>query len=269
MEWKIKISPYFLRVVIPLHLLMMGMIYYRSEFRPGHIAIILFIYLLIGGVGLELGFHRMLCHKNFVFKSQFIEKLVILLGSFAFQGSAPAWVSLHRNHHRHVDTVKDHQAPLHGMWSSYIGWTIDPSLTEKIKLNLIRDLIRRKFLRLVDKYYYLMIWSVSGLILLISPIFFFTCFLPGVLLSFHVSSVNNLIGHNQVIGKRPFPSNNWATDVPIAALFSWGISFQNTHHKHPEEIDYSRYTGGIDPAHLLYLGFKKFNLVEKSSECEP
>lgn len=171
---KFHISTYFLIVVIPLHILAMGMIYYRHEFQPIHVLYICLIYFLVGGLGLEIGFHRMLSHKNFALKSSFLEKFFLILGAFAFQGSSLAWVALHRNHHTYVDTQNDHQAPLHGLWSSYIGWTVSPSLTEKIKPSSIRDLLRSKFHRTLDKYYYQMIWFTTALILVFFPIFSFS-----------------------------------------------------------------------------------------------
>jgi fatty-acid desaturase len=262
---KFSVSTYFLAIVVPLHLLTAGFFYHLAEFRLIHIFFIFLVYLFVGGMGLEIGFHRLLSHKNFNLKSKSLENILYLLGAFAFQGSSLAWVALHRNHHSHVDTDSDHQSPRHGLWSSYIGWTVSSKLTEKIKPSSIRDLLRSPFHRALDKYYYLIVWSVTLSILLLFPVFFFTIYLPGILLSFHVSSVNNLIGHNQKIGKRPFIVSDWSTDVAWAALFSWGISYQNTHHHFPEEINYSKYSGGIDPGYYIYLSLKKLGLTENKN----
>ncbi len=259
---QMNISEYFLKTFIPLHILSFGVFYYASEFTWKSILGTALVYLAVGGLGLELGFHRMISHKNFFCKSRFLEKLFIFLGSLAFQGSSLAWVSLHRNHHLHVDSDSDYQSPLHGVWSSYIGWTINPSLYKKINVRLVRELLKDPFQLFLDKHYYKIIWGVALLIFLISPTFFFTIYLPGILLSFHVSSINNLIGHNLKIGKRPFKVSDMSTDVWWAALFSWGISFQNTHHKFPNELNYGKYSGW-DPAYYVYLALEKSKLVKR------
>lgn len=256
-----SISTYFLYIFIPLHLLSIGFFFFLSELKPINLIYIALVYFFIGGLGLELGFHRMSSHKNFRLKLDFGEKLLLLLGSLSCQGSPMAWIALHRNHHAHVDTKDDYQSPLHGLWSSYIGWTVEANLTKKIKISLIKDLLRSKFHLFIDKNYYLFVWSINLFIFILSPRIYFTIYLPGILLSFHVSSVNNLIGHNMKIGKRPFAVNDWSTDVWWAALFSWGISFQNTHHYNPNELNYGKYSG-LDPAYYIFRLIKLLGLVK-------
>ena len=258
----LEISEYFVKTFIPLHILSLGMIYFASEFTWKTVLGIALVYGAVGGLGLELGFHRMISHKNFQFKYEFLQRIFIFLGSLAFQGSSLAWVSLHRNHHIHVDSGSDYQSPLHGVWSSYIGWTINPSLYKKINVRLVRELLKDPYQLFLDKHYYKIIWSVALLVLLLSRVLFFTIYLPGILLSFHVSSINNLIGHNLRIGKRPFKVGDMSTDVWWAALFSWGISFQNTHHKFPNELNYGKYSG-LDPAYYLFLFLEKSKLVKR------
>ena len=258
-------SKYFLFIVIPLHFLSLGFFWYLPEFKFVTFFYIFIVYTLIGGIGLEIGFHRMLAHKNFKPQNSLIEIFFIFLGTLACQGSSLAWIALHQNHHTHVDEQNDYQSPKHGLWSSYIGWTADIGLNKKIRITYMKDLIRSRSHLFFDKHYYKIIWSVNIMVGLISPVFLFTIFLPGLLLSFHVSSVNNLIGHNLKWGKRPFVVADWSTDVWWAALFSWGISFQNTHHANPEEINYAKYSGGIDTGYWLFLALNKMNLFNKSA----
>lgn len=256
------VSEYFLKTFVPLHILALGIFLNLKYFSWWSILGIFLVYFFVGGLGLELGFHRMLSHKNFSCSNRFLERVFIFLGSLAFQGSSLAWVALHRNHHVHVDSESDYQSPRHGLWSSYIAWTIPASLYKKINIRLAKDLLKDPYQVFLDKHYYKLIWIISLIVLLISPIFFFTIYLPGILLSFHVSSINNLIGHNLKIGQRPFKVADMSTDVWWAALFSWGISFQNTHHKFPNEINYGRFSG-FDPAFLIFLFLEKLNLVRR------
>lgn len=257
------ISNYFLLIVIPIHIAILGAFFFYQEYTWMHLAGTLLIYTAFGGFGLELTFHRMISHHNFSYKYSWMKNLFVLWGSLACQGSLIAWTALHRNHHVHVDTDLDHQAPKHGLWSSYIGWTVNPSLTQKIKISLVRDLLRNPYYLFLDKYYYVLIYATHLAIAIISPSFYFLAFLPGTFLSFHVSSINNLIGHNLKIGQRPFKVDDWSTDVWWAALFSWGISFQNTHHHDPMEINYGKHSG-IDPGFYLYQLIASMGWVKRN-----
>lgn len=255
-----KISKYFCLIVVPLHLASIGVFFYAKDWTLWTPACIIFVYALIGGLGLEIYFHRSVSHNNFKFKSILIESLMLFFGSLAAQGSSLAWVSLHRNHHLHADTDLDYQSPKHGLWSSYIGWTTSSSLKKKINIRLCKDLLRSRLHAFFDTHYYKINWSFHIFFALIFPGIYFTILLPGILMSFHVSSVNNLLGHNLKIGERPNQMNEWSTNVRWAALLSWGISFQNTHHSDPSQINYG-IDGGIDPGYYLYLTLKKLMLV--------
>ena len=76
---------------------------YLWHFGLDWFQITLFLFYFIStGLSITLGYHRLFAHLSF--KASWPVKLYTLVfGAAAFQESALAWVSDHRNHHKHVD----------------------------------------------------------------------------------------------------------------------------------------------------------------------
>ena len=71
--------------------------------------VILAVMYVITGLGITVGFHRMLTHRSFVVPKP-LEYGFAILGSMAVQGPVMAWVADHRKHHAHADEEGDPQA---------------------------------------------------------------------------------------------------------------------------------------------------------------
>ncbi len=79
------------------------------------------LHWITGGLGICLGFHRLLTHSSFgTFK--FVRWTCALLGGLAGEGSAVDWVANHRKHHAHSDLPGDPHSPNEGTWWSHIVW---------------------------------------------------------------------------------------------------------------------------------------------------
>lgn len=85
------------------------------------IALAFFLHWVTGGLGICLGFHRLLTHSSF---STFapIKWLCALLGGLAGEGSAVDWVANHRKHHALSDQPGDPHSPHEGAWWSHMVW---------------------------------------------------------------------------------------------------------------------------------------------------
>src|SRR4051794_11513134 len=55
---------------------------------------------LLGGLGVTLGYHRLLTHRSFQ-TPKVVEHCLTLMGVIANQGGPLMWVAAHRVHHRH------------------------------------------------------------------------------------------------------------------------------------------------------------------------
>ena len=84
------------------------------------------------GLGVTVGYHRMLTHRAFQAHAA-TRYTFAILGSMAVQGPVIEWVADHRKHHAHTDREGDPHSPhvghgagvrgaLRGLWHAHVGW---------------------------------------------------------------------------------------------------------------------------------------------------
>ena len=72
-----KLHPHLSLLLIPIHMVWIASIF-LAEINWQAIVAIILLWIIIGGIGLEIGFHRTLSHKQFVI-TPFTEKFICLL----------------------------------------------------------------------------------------------------------------------------------------------------------------------------------------------
>ena len=82
---------------------------WNSAVSATSLAILGVMYVLTG-VGVTVGFHRLLTHRSFQVPKP-LEYTFAVLGSMAVQGPVMAWVADHRKHHAHADEEGDPHSP--------------------------------------------------------------------------------------------------------------------------------------------------------------
>jgi sn-2 palmitoyl-lipid 9-desaturase len=108
-----------------------------------------------GGLGICLGYHRLLTHRSFQ-TSSFMRRLLGLLGTLAGQGPPVAWVAVHRKHHQHADKKGDPHSPHDGAWWSHVLWLFPRPRNPQYRRMIDRyakDLLQDPFMRLLDSTY--------------------------------------------------------------------------------------------------------------------
>jgi fatty-acid desaturase len=106
---------------------------WNTWFDWSDLAVLAIMYVLTG-LGVTLGFHRLLTHRSFqTYKP--VEYVLAGLGSMAVQGPVMTWVADHRKHHAHTDREGDPHSPhghgggfrgaVAGLWSAHMGWLFD------------------------------------------------------------------------------------------------------------------------------------------------
>lgn len=78
---------------------------------------------LATGLGICVGFHRLLTHRSFVTPAP-IRFLFLALGSMAVEGSAVYWASTHLEHHAKSDREGDPHSPREGLFHAHVGWML-------------------------------------------------------------------------------------------------------------------------------------------------
>jgi stearoyl-CoA desaturase (delta-9 desaturase) len=78
------------------------------------------VYYLLAGLGVNLGYHRVLSHRSLTLP-KWLERTLVIIGLPA--GTPVQWAGNHRYHHAHTDTELDPHSPVHqGFWYAHVGW---------------------------------------------------------------------------------------------------------------------------------------------------
>ncbi len=201
------------------------------------------------GLGVTVGFHRLLTHKSFKAPS-WLRTTLAVAGSMAVQGAAIDWVATHRRHHAYSDQIGDPHSPhlepdegvkamLKGMWFAHVGWMFDDEATkaETWAPDLLAEpamvKISRAFGWLTLASFVLP--AILGGLLTMSLMGAVTGFVWGSLVRIfvlhHVTWSINSVCH--VFGTRPFDSKDEARNNAPMALIGFGEGWHNAHHAFP------------------------------------
>jgi sn-2 palmitoyl-lipid 9-desaturase len=194
------------------------------------ILLMIFMYLLYGGFGIALTFHRTLAHKSWIFPN-ITKKILILIGALANVGSPLTWVAIHREHHRFSDTEKDPLSPKHkGFWHVMYGTMFD-----KPSLKYAPDFLRDEYCNLIHKNYYLIQLPVILLFLFVGG---WKAVIAGHFagggLAWITSSLVNYFNHIH-LGYQNFTTRDDSHNNIITGYLIFGEGWHNNHHHNPSE----------------------------------
>ena len=75
------------------------------------------------GLGVTVGYHRLLTHN--AFKTHAFTRNALALLAACYGGSPLLWVGVHRVHHAVTDWQADPHTPKRGFWFAHCGWFIE------------------------------------------------------------------------------------------------------------------------------------------------
>ncbi len=239
---------------------------------------ILAVFYLLTGVGITVGFHRLLTHRAFA-TSKPMEYAFAVLGTMAVQGPVLSWVSDHRKHHAHTDEEGDPHSPhvghgrgvwgaLRGLWHSHVGWL----LVEQGRADWKRyapDLYEDRGMRFISRHFVAIIVAslalpaLLGFALTGTWVGALTGLLWGglvrVFLGHHVTWSVNSICH--FLGSRRFATDDESRNVFWLALPSLGESWHNNHHAFPRSAVQGMRRFEPDPSALLIRAMERVGLA--------
>ncbi len=196
--------------------------------------ILLLIFWFISGIGITMGYHRLFAHKSFKTNS-FVEWILMILGSLAFENTILKWVSDHRKHHNLSDTKDDPYSIMEGFWHAHIGWIIKNTPEEQSRIKGVKDIESKSAIKFQNKYYF-HIGIIVGFILPLIIGFIYNRPLGAVLwagflrvtLVHHATFFINSLCH--YVGNRPYDYKSSARDSWFVSLFTFGEGYHNFHH---------------------------------------
>jgi sn-1 stearoyl-lipid 9-desaturase len=204
-------------------------------------ALFLFFYLW-HGLGITIGYHRLLAHRALRAVPLF-EYIFVIGGYLAFQGSPIWWAAIHRAHHRYSDTDLDPHTPKKGMKYALLGWLFDTSYLPTLNLAThCKDLVKNKFYKLLEPRGGVIHANALNLIFnvayraLLLYFFGWTVFWANLSASFGVFMIPQLLNvacHIPQLGYKNFGSTDDSVNVWWVGILALGEGWHNNHHAYP------------------------------------
>ncbi len=199
--------------------------------------VMFFVFCIITGLSITLGYHRLFSHLSFKAKWP-VRLLTLIFGAATFENHVIAWASDHRRHHKNVDTDGDPYDISKGFWHAHMGWVMFRREIEPPWDN-VQDL-QRDPLVLWQQRNYVLIATMASFVL---PTFigWLHAGVSGAVCGFLISGVARVtaVQHStffinslcHTLGSRPYSTNCTARDSWLMALFTFGEGYHNYHHE--------------------------------------
>ncbi len=244
---------------------------------------IFFVLYVVTGLGVTVGYHRLLTHRAFSV-SKPVEYAFAIAGSMALEGPPIAWVADHRLHHAHTDEEGDPHSPhvghgsgLKGLWHAHSGWLTKTQGSAEFR-KYARDLTEDKGMRWISRNFILfaglslLIPFVAGFILhgfsLTAALW--TLLWAGFVRIFfihHVTWSINSICH--FFGRRRFDIEDKSTNVAWLALVTFGESWHHNHHAFPRSARQGLGRWEIDPSAMFIWMLEKLGIAKNVVRITP
>lgn len=223
------------------------------------------------GLSITVGYHRLFAHRAFQ-AHPLVTWLCLFFGAAAFEQSAYLWSSLHRDHHRYVDTERDPYNIKQGFWHAHWGWILfwryEPDYGN------VKDLHANTLVLHQHRYY--LLWAITGGVLFPLAIGAATghllgAFLLGVVgrltLVHHSTWSINSICHT--FGTATYDIDATARDHWLVAFLTNGEGYHNFHHRFASD-----YRNGVrwyqwDPSKWLIALLSWCGLAKKLYRTAP
>jgi sn-1 stearoyl-lipid 9-desaturase len=202
--------------------------FYPGFFSWNAVLVALLLHWITGGLGITLGFHRLVSHRSFQ-APKWLEYFLVFCGTLACEGSAIDWVGLHRLHHLNSDHEGDPHDSNNGFWWSHIGWMLyDIPARAQIE-RFTKDIHDDKVYRFLETF-------MIPIQILLGAILYFLGGWPFVIwgifvrlvVVFHCTWFVNSATHK--FGYQTYESNDYSKNCWWVALVTYGEGWHNNHH---------------------------------------
>lgn len=270
---KLRISWHFVAVVAIVHA---GAL---LAFLPGFfswqgVALMLFLHWVTGGLGITLGWHRLVSHRSFQVP-KWLEYFLVFCGTLAMQGGPIWWVGLHRHHHLYSDQPVDHHDSNKGFWWSHMGWMFRevPAVQEIPRFT--KDISGDPFYRFCDAFFFpiqvvlgFVLFGLGERILGAGGGWSFVLWGTFARLAFvyHCTWFVNSATH--MFGYKSHESGDNSRNCWWVALVTYGEGWHNNHHAYQYSARHGLQWWEIDPTWMMIQGLKALGLATKVKVAE-
>ena len=204
-----------------------------AAFLPGTfswsaVGLALLFHWITGGLGITLGFHRLVTHRSFQ-TPKLLEYFLVFCGTLACQGGPLEWVGMHRIHHLHSDQNQDPHDSNKGFWWSHMGWMLFEAPSREDLPRFTRDIADDPVYQFLQKYF-VPIQVVLGILFYLLggwPFVVWGIFVR-IVVVFHCTWLVNSATH--MFGYQTYESGDRSTNCWWVALITYGEGWHNNHH---------------------------------------
>jgi stearoyl-CoA desaturase (Delta-9 desaturase) len=241
----------------------------------------IFVYLLLyalTGLGVTVGFHRLLTHRAFK-TTPSIRALLAILGSAAIEGPVISWVADHRKHHAFADLEGDPHSPhvdhghgwrgaARGLVHAHVGWLFIHTNRGR-RERYAPDLLADPVVSWVDRTF--VVWALGGLVAAFGLGWLFggrlrdglTGLLWGgavrMLVLHHVTYSINSLCH--FFGRQKFDTGDESRNLAWLAPLSFGEAWHNNHHAFPTSARHGLQRWELDLSALVIRALERAGLA--------
>jgi stearoyl-CoA desaturase (delta-9 desaturase) len=239
--------------------------------------LIFFVCYVPSGLGITVGYHRLLTHRSFRCGSV-LRAIITICGCTALEGPPIEWVATHRKHHvfsdEHGDPHSPHvghgdgwTAPIRGLWHAHLGWVFGDGFGNQQRY--APDLLADPVVSFVDRTF--LLWAIVGLAVPFGLGYALTGTLDGALLALlwggavrllvlhHVTfSINSLCHY---FGSQDFETGDESRNLAWLAPLSFGEAWHNNHHAFPTSAAHGLRRRQLDLSWLLIRSLSRLGLA--------
>jgi stearoyl-CoA desaturase (delta-9 desaturase) len=233
------------------------------------------------GLGITVGYHRLLTHKAFQ-TPRAVRYTLAILGSMAVQGPVLDWVADHRKHHAFSDRDGDphsphhHESGLRGLLHAHVGWLLE-SNGRASKRQFARDLVSDPGMRTISQLF--PAWVALGLLIPFGLGWAITGEIAGglagllwgglvrIFLVHHVTWSVNSVCH--FAGRRRWNTPDESRNVGWLALVSLGESWHHNHHAFPRSARHGLRWYELDITGLVIRALAAVGLAREVVTVDP
>jgi sn-1 stearoyl-lipid 9-desaturase len=192
------------------------------------VGLALLLHWITGGLGITLGWHRLLSHRSFQVP-KWLEYFLAFCGTLALQGGIIWWVGLHRHHHLHSDQNVDHHDSTKGFLWSHVRWMCYeiPAVSDIPRFT--KDIADDPVYKFLNEYFFplqvalgVVLYAIGGW-----PFVFWGVFVRLVVV-YHCTWLVNSATHK--FGYRNFETTDNSKNCWWVAITTYGEGWHNNHH---------------------------------------
>src|SRR5256884_2438301 len=218
---------------------------------------LLIAFNVLAGLGVTVGYHRMLTHRSFQ-PHPVVKFIFLVLGSMAVEGPALEWAATHIKHHAHSDRDGDPHSPVEGFWHAHMGWMFNRSFADP---NVYcRNLVKDPIVVFVSHTFFL--WVILSLAIPFA-IGGWTGLLWGglvrIFITHHITWSVNSVCHT--FGKREFETRDQSRNEWIVGLLAFGDGWHNNHHAFPRSAFHGLHWWQFDLSGYIIQTLERLGLV--------